>query len=141
MSDPSHEPVVAASAEPSLLRGIVLAVLIALATRGVVWSSAYAGAVLRVRIQLRLDAPLSWHHREIREQLEDPASPLRRALARETGDFAPLLRWDARHYLSIVIGGYHYEPPRAKPPSPENQWNIAFFPLYPLTCRAVASIT
>ena len=47
----------------------------------------------------------------------------------------PLLRWDAGWYLTIAKHGYSYDG------HPGRQQNIAFFPLYPLTCRLCHVIT
>jgi hypothetical protein len=42
----------------------------------------------------------------------------------------PLFRWDTAWYLTIARDGYAYDG------DPTRQQNVAFFPLYPLTCRA-----
>jgi hypothetical protein len=47
----------------------------------------------------------------------------------------PLFRWDAGWYLSIARNGYSYDGNLGR------QQNIAFFPLYPLTCRWCHAIT
>ena len=47
----------------------------------------------------------------------------------------PLFRWDAGWYLTIAKHGYSYDG------HPGRQQNIAFFPLYPLTCRLCHVIT
>lgn len=47
----------------------------------------------------------------------------------------PLFRWDAGWYLSIARNGYSYDGNLGR------QQNIAFFPLYPLTCRWCHAVT
>lgn len=47
----------------------------------------------------------------------------------------PLFRWDAGWYLEIAQEGYAYDG------DPRRQQNIAFFPLYPLTCRLCRVVT
>lgn len=124
----------------AVLRGLVLCIVLFLGTRVVVGSAAYSGAALRVRIVQRIEPPIGWREKELRLQLADATSPLRRAMQRELGDFAPLLRWDAGHYRWIIEEGYKYEPARPGAPQSENQWNIAFFPLYPLLCRGLSPL-
>jgi hypothetical protein len=47
----------------------------------------------------------------------------------------PLFRWDAGWYLHIAENGYSYNG------NPRQQQDIAFFPLYPLTCRLCRAVT
>ena len=42
-------------------------------------------------------------------------------------------RWDSGWYKSIIQGGYSY--------NTEKQSNVAFFPLYPILVKAIASLT
>lgn len=118
-----------------LIRGVVAALLLCLATRAVVWTAAYTGGAMKVRIVAQASPPLSWHAKAITTQLADPQSRLSQAIGREASDFAPLCRWDGGHYEWIIRDGYKYQPPKPNTPNYENQWNIAFFPLYPLTAR------
>jgi Mannosyltransferase (PIG-V) len=45
------------------------------------------------------------------------------------------VRWDAGWYLGIALNGYDYDP-NARPTT---QQNVAFFPAYPMTMRAVTA--
>lgn len=47
----------------------------------------------------------------------------------------PLFRWDTGWYMSISKTGYSYNG------NPRQRQNIAFFPLYPLTCRLCHAVT
>jgi len=47
----------------------------------------------------------------------------------------PLFRWDTGWYMSIANEGYSYDG------NPRRQQNIAFFPIYPLTCRLCRTVT
>jgi len=47
----------------------------------------------------------------------------------------PLFRWDTGWYMSISKKGYSYNG------NPRQRQNIAFFPLYPLTCRLCHAVT
>lgn len=118
-------------------RGLLLSLLIFAATRLLVWSSAYSGAALRVAIRADIDPPLAWRQTEVSEALRDADSALSRTVREQMGDFAPLMRWDAGHYEWIIREGYRYEPRPDAPPE-ANQWNIAFFPLYPILCSGLA---
>lgn len=67
-------------------------------------------------------------------------SPLVVAPVQRSGTWSladPILRprWDASWYLTIAEHGYSYDG------DPGRQQNIAFFPLYPLTCRLCHVIT
>ena len=44
-------------------------------------------------------------------------------------------RWDAGWYVGVAFDGYYYEP------SPGQQYNVAFFPAYPLLIRAGTAVT
>lgn len=119
-------------------RGLAVAILICLGTRIVVWTAAYAGALVHVRVDQQIRPPLGWHEAELHAALTDPQSGLSRALRRETENAAPFIKWDSGHYRSIVESGYSY---RAAAPGESGelaQSNIAFFPLYPLVARALA---
>jgi len=124
----------------ALLRGLLAALLIFAASRALVWTCAYTGAALRVRMAEQLEPPLVWKQKQLDALLSNPNSSLRLRMARELGHFAPLLRWDAGHYWWIVTTGYEYEPPDPGKPMEQNQWNIAFFPLYPLLCWPAAKL-
>lgn len=130
--------------------GLLLVILICLATRLVTWTAAYSGALLRWQIQDHVEPPIAFRQREIKAEAERPGSPLVSDFEEHVGrfplpggqhgtprHFAPLLNWDAPHYRSIVEGGYRYEPKPAGTPFHEAQQNIAFFPLYPLACAAL----
>ncbi len=47
----------------------------------------------------------------------------------------PLFQWDTGWYLSIALYGYSYNG------DPTQQQNVAFYPLYPLTCRLCHLLT
>ena len=47
----------------------------------------------------------------------------------------PLFQWDTGWYLSIALHGYSYNG------DPTQQQNVAFYPLYPLTCRLCHLLT
>lgn len=118
--------------------GVTLSLLIFAATRLVVWTGAYSGAALRVAIREKIDPPLSWREPQIDRDLANSQSSLSSEVREQMADFAPLMRWDAGHYEWIVRDGYRYELPQPGAAPEANQWNIAFFPLYPLLCRALA---
>ncbi len=44
-------------------------------------------------------------------------------------------RWDAFWYLSIANGGYAWDPAR-----PDEQWNVAFFPAFPVAMRIAGNL-
>jgi hypothetical protein len=44
-------------------------------------------------------------------------------------------RWDAFWYLSIANGGYDWDPSR-----PDEQWNVAFFPAFPIAMRVAGNL-
>ncbi len=121
-------------------RGLVVAALIFVATRLVVWTAAYAGAFIGMRISQGLEPPLEQHRQWLALARAEPEGPLAKALGSAVGGFAPLLRWDAGHYASIVDEGYGYTPPVPGTPPADAQSNIAFFPLYPLLCTALAPL-
>jgi len=125
----------------ALLRGIGKAVAVFLATRLVVWTAAYCGATVHLRIQTRVEPPIGRHAEELRAELATPDSTLARAFQQRLSGFAPLMNWDAGHYGSIIMHGYAYAPPAPGEPQETRQANIAFFPLYPLFCRVFAPVT
>ncbi|MBK8913115.1 MAG: hypothetical protein IPM64_00695 [Phycisphaerales bacterium] len=92
--------------------------LLVVLTRCAVWIAAYAGAAARVEHEARLPAPRTCFDVELRSlSPNDEVSPDLRdrvaaARAVHLRSFAPLLRWDAGHYLSIVEHGY-------RPPAPD----------------------
>ncbi|MDQ3973399.1 MAG: hypothetical protein M3276_03540, partial [Actinomycetota bacterium] len=55
-----------------------------------------------------------------------------------TGVLRALASWDGAWYLSVAVFGY---PDAVVEPSGRVAGNLAFFPLYPLTIRAVAVVT
>lgn len=120
------------------IRTITAVIALCLATRALVWSAAYLGAIMHVRIEQRVNPPLTWQEESLRAALADAESPLRQSLLRETADFNPLIKWDSGHYRSIVETGYSYHPPGPNDRDEAAQSNIAFFPLYPLTAGALA---
>lgn len=121
-------------------RGCLTAVAICLLTRVLVWTATYAGQMVTLRIQHGFDPPVEQRLLEHRDELADPDSPLRRSLDSQLHAFAPLLHWDAGHYRGIIEQGYYYAPPAASQPRADAQYNIAFFPLYPLACRLFAPL-
>lgn len=127
-------------AEPSLRSGIALSLLICLATRVLVWTAAYTGAVMHVRIVAGVEPPLTWHTREVRDALADERSKLSRAMQARLHELRPLMNWDAGHYHSVVESGYSYRKPKPGMSAAERQANIAFFPLYPLVCAPLARL-
>ncbi len=62
-----------------------------------------------------------------------PGEPRMRASKNELANLA--MRWDAGWYITIARNGYYYNRNRS-----ERQFNIAFFPAYPLLIRAVRPI-
>lgn len=86
--------------------------LLVLLTRGAVWIAAYAGAAARVAHESGLPAPQTCFDAEVRPQALESDIPgeIRARVAAARSEhlrgFAPLLRWDAGHYLSIVEHGY-----------------------------------
>ncbi len=62
-----------------------------------------------------------------------PGEPRMRASKNELANLA--LRWDAGWYIAIARNGYYYNRNRS-----DRQFNIAFFPAYPLLIRAVRPI-
>ena len=125
---------------PSAARGLVLVVLIFVATRLVVWTGAYLGATVVFCIRHQWEPPLNQHLSRFKDQPIDEDSVEYRSAMELLGDFAPLSQFDGLNYKSIITGGYDYQrpPPDAKPT--EWQQNIAFFPLYPLLCRSLTGV-
>lgn len=137
-----------------MARGITLVVLILLATRLVVWSGAYLGAAAVFCIRHQWEPPMAQHAGEFMHRLLPPDDPDYHAArdrllnsddpefrsARELLlNFAPLVQFDGLNYRSIITDGYQYAEPPAGAEPYEWQQNIAFFPLYPLLCRPLAS--
>ena len=124
---------------PAWGRGIALALLICLATRVVVWSAAYAGGADRVRIRHGIEGVFDLRSSTLRAAANDPDSALGADIRGGLYDFAPLLQWDAGHYIGIIADGYSYRRVELERlPRPDAQFNIAFFPGYPLLCAALA---
>ncbi|MBL8879006.1 MAG: hypothetical protein JNG88_07785 [Phycisphaerales bacterium] len=121
-------------------RELLRVLLLCLATRLVVWTAAYAGALVHVRIDQQIRPPLGSYEAELQAAMIDPHSALRLAFQRETGDCAPLIKWDSGHYRSIVESGYSYRAPAPGESGESAQSNIAFFPLYPLAARIIAPL-
>jgi len=130
----------APTAPGTLRRGLTVVVLVFLATRLVVWTAAYTGALLHVRIAFQLDPPMDKHEKRLAAAVRDPNSPESQAFLRWLADFNPLLNFDGQHYRSIIRGGYHYEPVTPETPQKDREQNIAFFPLYPLLCWPLARV-
>jgi Gpi18-like mannosyltransferase len=128
------------AAPGTLARGLAAVAAIWLVTRLVVWVSAYCGALLYVRIDQRLDSPLSKHIERLQIGLSNPLSPEYRVFHREIGDLQPLLNFDGKHYRTIVRGGYQYKPVGPGAQAHEREQNIAFFPLYPLVCMPLVPL-
>jgi hypothetical protein len=119
--------------------GLAIALLICLGTRLVVWTAAYTGAAGLVQIRTGLEPPIHMREQHIVRELNDPNSPLSREFQRAIAGLQPLLNWDAGHYRGIIEHGYAYEPAPADVPRAQ-QYNIAFFPLYPWLCRPLAAV-
>lgn len=125
----------------SLPRGVALALLIWLATRVVVWSATYGGAADRVRIRHGIEGYFDLRSPALRSAVADPGSALGADIRHGLHDVAPLLQWDSGHYQSIITDGYsfrHVELERL--PREDAQFNIAFFPGYPLLCAALGRL-
>lgn len=124
-----------------LLRGVLAVVLIFLGTRLLVWTATYCGATMLFRIEQGLDPPFEKHLRNLQEQGVRREGPAYETFCGLFLDLAPLCRFDGVHYRSIITGGYHYEVP---PPGTHDrrrlEQNIAFFPLYPLTCLPLTGL-
>jgi len=122
-----------------LVRGLLLVLLIFVATRLVVWVAAYSGALMLFRIENGLAPPWERHLRPMAAAMGAADSPVRQRAGEILGDFAPLCRFDGGHYRSIIEGGYRYVPPApGETDRGKLEQNIAFFPLYPLLCRPLA---
>jgi hypothetical protein len=128
----------AGAARPRLWPGLALAMLIFLATRLVVWTAAYTGAAGLVQIRTGLEPPIHMREVHIVRELSDPNSSLSHEFHRALAGLQPLLNWDAGHYRGIIEHGYAYEPTPPDAPRAQ-QYNIAFFPLYPWLCRPLAA--
>ena len=115
-----------------MLRGLLVVIAIYLLTRLVIWTGAYTGSFLHFRMRFAMHHPFEFYVEELGDALADPASEQSRWLATYLRDLNPLVRFDGQHYRSIIEGGYDYRPPE---PGERLEQNIAFFPLYPLTCR------
>ncbi len=136
MSDAAPSPPVAR--EP-LWPGLGWALLIWLGTRIVVWVAAYTGAALHVQICAGVEPPIHMQAERIARELRAPGTPLARYYHLCFDDFQPLMNWDAGHYAKIIDRGYEYAPPSPPETQPE-QYNIAFFPLYPLLAAPLAAL-
>lgn len=118
---------------------MALAILICLATRIVVWAAAYAGAADHVRIRHRIEGAFDLTSPKMRKAVAEPQSALGTDIRYWLYDFAPLLQWDAGHYRGVVTDGYSFRwVELARFPREDAQFNIAFFPGYPLLCAALA---
>jgi len=136
---PTAGPAVPNVPRAGLARGLLLVLLIFIATRLVVWVAAYSGALMLFRIENGLTPPWEKHLRPMAAALGAPDSPVRQRAAAVLGNFAPLCRFDGGHYRSIIEGGYRYVPPApGETDRGKLEQNIAFFPLYPLLCRPLA---
>lgn len=119
--------------------GLLSVLLLFLATRLLIWTGTYTGAFVNFRIWNGLQPPWDAHEKAVYAELADGErdSELDESWRERMTDFAPLANFDGKHYLSILSGGYRYDPTvtRANEPQ-EREQNIAFFPLYPLVCAA-----
>lgn len=121
--------------------GLCFAILICALTRLAVISAAYAGAWNGVRIEQRVMPPLELGTNDFRRMVADPESPFGNSFRTHLLGLAPLLNWDGQHYRSVIENGYRYEPfPVKRWPDPKAQFNIAFFPLYPLMCAGLGRL-
>lgn len=121
------------AAGPSFAQGVLVAVLLCVLTRLLVWSCAYSGALLHVRMLHALTSPIGPYTADYAVGQHAPRTPVETDLQRRLGDFAPLMQWDGWHYHSILHRGYSYRPATVeRGANPEAQSNIAFFPLYPI---------
>ncbi len=127
-------------ARAALARGLAAVLAIWLATRLVVWIGAYCGAMIYVRIDQRLDSPLSKHKERLLLAQSNPLSPEFRIYQREIANLQPLLNFDGKHYRTIVSGGYQYKPVGRDAQPHEREQNIAFFPLYPMLCMPLVPL-
>jgi len=125
------------AASPPWRRAVLQVILIYLVTRLVIWTAAYTGTIISYRIHFQVYGTFESHWREVAPRLADPNSYERWWLGEHLLDLNPLVRFDARHYRTIVEGGYAYRTPA---PGERLEQNIAFFPLYPLTCRPLAGL-
>lgn len=126
---------------PSLAHGLLAALLLCALSRLLVWSCAYSGALVQVRMLHGLTRPLGPVAADYARGQHAPRTPVESDLQRLLGDFAPLMQWDGWHYRTIVEGGYTYRPvPVERGANPDAQFNIAFFPLYPLLALPLAKL-
>jgi hypothetical protein len=114
-------------------------VLIFLATRLVAWTGAYLGAGVRFCIHYQWEPNIAKRADVfVREHPDFAATPEYRTVVELLANLAPLSGFDAHHYQSIIENGYQYQPPPRE--GVPHQYNIAFFPLYPLICSPFARI-
>jgi hypothetical protein len=134
---PEHGPAVG----PLRWRELTPILLIFLLTRLAAWTGTYTGAAMHFRLDLDLAPPLAKHFRPplvgrlLAERVRDPHTPEGRWVEDHLLHLAPLVNFDGRWYRSIMEAGYAYEPTAT---GERREQNIAFFPLYPLTCRLIA---
>ena len=126
-------------AREPLWPGLGYALLIWLGTRLVVWVAAYTGAAIHVQICAGVEPPVHMQAERIARELRDPDAPLARYYHRCFDQFQPLMNWDAGHYAGVIEHGYQYRPSLPTDTQPQ-QYNIAFFPLYPLLAAPLASV-
>ncbi|MFH1747943.1 MAG: mannosyltransferase family protein [Planctomycetota bacterium] len=153
--DDQTPPAPLAAQQRGWLRGVLLVVLLVLVTRIVVWSGAYLGAAAVFCVRHQWEPPVAPHAGALirrlrdsgalesqspRELLKTSDEPEIRSARELLFNFAPLVQFDGLNYRSIITGGYQYQPPPADAAPYEWQQNIAFFPLYPLICRPLASL-
>ena len=124
-------------AREPLWPGLGYALLIWLGTRLVVWVAAYTGAAIHVQICAGVEPPVHMQAERIARELRDPDAPLARYYHRCFDQFQPLMNWDAGHYAGVIEHGYQYRPSLPTDTQPQ-QYNIAFFPLYPLLAAPLA---
>jgi hypothetical protein len=76
-------------------------------------------AVLAVALAVALAAPIRPNHQRVSD---DPV-------------WNAVSRWDAFWYQNIAENGYQWDPAR-----PDAQWNVAFFPAFPIAMRMAGTI-
>lgn len=130
---PTHE-------QASFARGVLLVGLVFALTRLVTWTGVYAGALMHFRIAMDIPPPFEKQlgpppQRDLIGRLRDPGTREAQWFNEHISGLAPLCYWDGGWFQQIIVYGYSYAPP-----APGEQHNIAYFPLYPLACRAAAEL-
>lgn len=120
--------------------GLAAVAGIFVATRLVVWTAAYGGALYHFRIESGLSEPLLKLPRILREMPEAQRAAVLKSRDEHLAALAPLLNWDGKCYRTIIELGYHAEPPPEAGGQRKVQRLIAFFPLHPLLCAGLAPL-